>query len=247
MENGRTGWSATMVVALVVGGAAPAVTAQAPAVDAMFSAEVSVQRAVVDARGRVTRELPGAKYLLERRADGRLRLTMRPTRATPASGPLADPYAGVVVDQDEQGRLVVTGPDGKPLPGVPLMPGVLPGANRDDDALVAATADLRRRRAQITEAFGPRAGAVRGLDRYVVKTGETVQEVLVSPASALPVEVNVLTKGALTGRHEFSYEPLPDGRLVRARTRSEVVAGTTGERLVSVTTLSGVRVAEGAR
>ena len=187
MENSKIGWRVSAVATMAVmswTGAGRAQALSASTGDTTFSAEVTVQRAMVNDRGTVTRELPGSRYLLERRADGRVRLTMRPTRTNPASGPLADAYGGIVVEQDVTGELRLTGKDGAPIPGVPPMPAsALPfGPGDAEDAMVTRSRDADTRRGQISRTFGRRVGTVRGFDRYVVNRGEAVEEMLVSRA-----------------------------------------------------------------
>lgn len=217
----------------------------------VFSAQVSVERAMVDERGKVIRELPSSRYRMERTADGRLRLTMLATRAYPTSGPLADAYAGIVVEQDPtSGTLRLLGKDGKPMPGAPTVPESLartamPAAT--DDGVIVRAGALAARRAALAQRLGARVGAVRGLDRYVVKRGSAVEEVLVAPGAAVPMEVNVVEDGVLTERHQYGYDAQPDGALVRTRARSESRVGSGKERLVTVTTLTQVHVDGGAR
>lgn len=226
------------------------VTAQAgrahmEALSGAFRAEVTVERAVVDERGKVVRDMPGSRYRMERTADGRVRLTLLPTRPYPVAGPLADAYAGIVVEQDPAtGTLRVLGKDGKPLPGAPPMPSSLaqsavPAVS--DDGLITRR-PLAARRAALAGSLGPRVGTMRGLERYVVKRGSAIEEVLVSPDTALPVEINVVDGGALTERHQFTYETRSDGFVVRTRSRSESRLGAGRERLVSVTTLTQVEI-----
>ncbi len=244
------------MAALVAALAALAHTAAAQAVDtapadgAVFSADVTVERAVIDAKGRVTRRLPSSKYRIERFAGGRSRMAMQASTAAPRIGPLADPYAGMIVEFDPAGSgLRIVGSNGQPLPGAPPLPaGLVPPelAAGADDGLVTPARDAVRRRGELGRNFGTRAGSVRRLERYLAKHGTRVQEVLVSPATALPVEVNVADGGVLEEHHEFAYEEGAQGQLVRTRTRSESrVPGTVNDRLVSVTTLANVRVAGG--
>jgi hypothetical protein len=221
-----------------------------PADGAVFSADVTVERSVIDGKGRVTRHLPPSKYRIERFAGGRTRMAMQASSAGPRIGPLADPYAGMVVEFDPAGAgLRIIGSDGRPLPGAPPLPaGLAPPelARGADDGLVTPASDAIRRRGELSRHFGTRSGSVRRLERYLARQGTRVQEVLVSPATALPVEVNVADGGVLEEHHEFAYEESARGRLVRTRTRSESrVQGTANERLVSVTTLANVRVAGG--
>jgi hypothetical protein len=221
-----------------------------PADGAVFSADVTVERAVIDGKGRVTRHLPPSKYRIERFAGGRSRMVMQASTAGPRIGPLADRYAGMIVEFDPAGAgLRIIGSDGRPLPGAPPVPaGLAPPelAQGADDGLVTPARHAARRRVELTAHFGTRTGTVRRLERYLARRGTRVQEVLVSSATALPVEVNVADDGVLEEHHEFAYEEGAHGQLVRTRTRSESrVPGKADERLVSVTTLSNVRVAGG--
>lgn len=238
----------TMVVATKIA-SAQAVDTE-PAGGAEFSADVTVERAVIDGKGRVTRHLPPSKYRIERFAGGRSRMAMQASTTGPRIGPLADPYAGMIVEFDPAGAgLRIIGSDGQPLPGAPPLPaGLAPPelARGADDGLVTPTRDAIKRRGELSRHFGTRTGSVRRLERYLARHGTRVQEVLVSPATALPVEVNVADRGVLEEHHAFAYEERAPGRLVRTRTRSESrVPGKGNERLVSVTTLSNVRVAGG--
>jgi hypothetical protein len=238
----------TMVVGAEIA-SAQAVDTEPPD-GAVFSADVTVERAVIDGNGRVTRQLPPSKYRIERFAGGRSRMVMHASTAGPRIGPLADPYAGMIVEFDPAGSgLRIIGSNGQPLPGAPPLPaGLIPPelARGADDGLVTPARDAVTRRGELSRHFGTRTGSVRRLERYLYRDGTRVQEVLVSPATALPVEVNVADDGVLEEHHEFAYEESAHGQLVRTRTRSESrVPGTVNERLVSVTTLANVRAAGG--
>ncbi len=226
-----------------------AVAAPAPAGDALFSAEVTVERAVVNEKGTVIRDLPRSRYRIEHFTGGRSRMAMLPSAPGPRVGPLADPYAGMVVEFDPAGAgLRLLGRDGQPVPGAPPLPaGLVPpelGQGRHD-GLVTPRRERDQRRADLTRQFGTRAGTVRQLERYVDSRGARWQEVLVEPATALPVEVNVVQDGRLDEHHEFSYDEPTPGHLVRTRTRSETRVPGAAERLIAVTTLAHVRVSGG--
>jgi hypothetical protein len=91
-------------------------------------------------------------------------------------------------------------------------------------------------------------GRLRGFDRYLGRDGKTVRELLVSPDSALPAEMNVVDDGALVERHTFEYVRVSNGSWVRQRSSSEaVVPGRPSQRLVAVTTMDDIRTAGGAR
>lgn len=252
VRSTRAWHRAALVMAMVVAatGAHGQTAGATPADGAEFSADVTVERAVIDDKGKVMRRLPSTKYRIERFAGGRSRMAMQASTAGARIGPLADPYAGMIVEFDPAGSgLRVIGSDGQPLPGAPPLPaGLVPPelAHGADDGLVTPAGDASTRRSELSRHFGTRTGSVRRLERYLATYGTRVQEVLVSPATALPVEVNVVAGGVLEEHHAFAYEERAHGRLVRTRTRSESrVPGTDHERLVSVTTLANVRVAGG--
>ncbi|HUU33918.1 MAG TPA: hypothetical protein VMW48_07620, partial [Vicinamibacterales bacterium] len=199
--------------------------------------------------GTVLRDLPGSRYRIEQFAGGRTRMAMLPSTAGPRVGPLADPYAGMVVEFDPAGSsLRLLGPNGQPLPGAPALPAALAPLelSQGGDGFVSQVRDSEKRRGDLGRHFGRRAGSVRRLERYLDTRGARWQEVLVEPATALPVEVNVVQDGRLDEHHEFTYYESAPGHLVRTRTRSESrVPGTTDQRLVAVTTLAKVIVAGG--
>ena len=252
MERYAGRWQAVALVAAITAGAGTAGAQQQPqepAGDAVFSADVTVERAVVDGQGRLQRELPRSRYRIERFSGGRSRMVMLATTPEPRVGPMADAYAGLVVEFDAAaGGVRVLGKDGRPLPGAPPLTGNLMPVELTeggDNALVLTDETTARRR-DLTRQFGSRVGTLRRMERYLTKAGNRVQEVLVAPATALPIEVNVVEGGVLEERHEFEYENRGRGRLVRTRMRSESrLPGATNERLVSVTTLSDVRMAGG--
>ncbi len=270
MERNKGRWQATLVLAATVvttvgahgvrvDEAGPATqdvavdaavaAAEEGVAEALFSAEVTVERAVVNDRGAVIRDLPRSRYRIEQFAGGRNRMAMLPSTAGPRIGPLADPYAGMVVEFDPAGSgLRLLGADGRPLPGAPELPTSLapPELGQGGEGFVAPVRDTPKRRDSLSRHFGRRAGSVRRLERYLDTRGARWQEVLVEPASALPVEVNVMQDGQLEEHHEFTYVESAPGQLVRTRTRSETrVPGTKGQRLVATTTLVSVRVAGG--
>ena len=207
MTGRNTRWhAAVMAAAMAVGGRA---AAQQPAEptnpEVTFSADVSVTQAIVDRTGKTVRELPGSRYRLERRAGRQMRLTMLATRPSPARGPLADVYAGITVDAEPTtGALQVRDARGRRLetPATSSMPPAPVGA---DENLVVAAADRAQRIAALTGRFGQPVGSVRALHRYLARSGRVVEEVLVTPDTALPVELNRLEDGVLVEHHTFEY------------------------------------------
>jgi hypothetical protein len=252
MENESIGWrlAAAAAMAALAGVAAAQTVPAEPANGATCSADVTVTRAILDASGRVVQETPGARYRIERRPDGRLRMTLRATKAVPASGPLADAYAGITVEPGENGRLLIRQPDGRPLAAADEAGAVLPPASPDGDlgGLFIRAEAVKERRRRLREQFGAVVGRLGSLDRYLVRRGRVVEEVLVGPETGLPVEMNILEGGALVEHHRFEYDAIPGGGFVRRMARSEsAVPGTPGQRLVSVTTVADVRLMAGAR
>ena len=249
MTGRNMGWQAAVMAAAMAVGVRTAAQepGQSSDPEVTFSADVTVTQTIVDRTGKTTRQLPGSRYRLERRAGGQMRLTMLATRASPVRGPLADVYAGITVDTDPStGALQVRDAQGRRLetPAVGSVPAAPAGA---DDGLVF-TADRAQRSAALVERFGQPVGSVRALHRYLARSGRMVEEVLVTPDTALPAELNRLEDGVLVEHHTFEYAPVGDGRLVRARTRSDTALPQGhGARLVAVTSLSGIRVAGGAR
>jgi hypothetical protein len=248
MSSRQRGWAIAIVAVAILSDRSGA-TAQADGGDAAaFSAEVTVTRAIVTDDGKLVREVPASRYRLERFASGRVRLTMRPTRTQPAAGPMADAYAGIVVEQDADGAVRLLRADGTPVPGAPpSATGLIPEQTLMPGGWVISVRDAAERRQALTASYGARAGAVNGLDRYVVRKGTSLREVLVSPRWALPVEVNVLAGQTLEERHQFEYVERADGHLVRTRTRSESqLPDGSRQRMVAITALADV-VIGGAR
>ncbi len=250
MKSNRSGWGgATVVVAaaLSAGTAAAAAAPEWAEPAAGFSAEVTVTHTMIDAKGARLRDLPTARYRLDRDADGAMRLTMLATRSSPARGPLADPFAGITVDTAADGGWRVRGASGEALSG-PAAAARLPLAAGDDDSLVVRTSDRGRRLAALAQRYGRAAGTVRALARYLERRGRTVEEMLVAPGTGLPVELNRVEDGILVEQHRFEYTPAGDDLLVRSRTEStSAVPDGSGARVVSVTTLSAIQIAGGAR
>ncbi len=251
MERRTMRWPATLMLAVTMAARAAAGQPEVEAAGgALFSAEVTVDRSVVDERGKLVRDLPRSRFRIEQFAGGRSRMAMLAGTGGPRVGPLADPYAGMVVEFDPAGAgLRLLGPDGRPVAGVPPVPASFtPSELTRGEGLVTSMREAATRRGELARHFGTRTGSVRNLERYLETHGPRVHEVLVQPSTALPVEMNVVHDGLLEEHHEFTYDQRASGQIVRTRTRSESrVPGAKGQRLVSVTTLADVRVAGGAR
>lgn len=87
-------------------------------------------------------------------------------------------------------------------------------------AWLAESGRQAERRDAIVRAFGPAVGRTRGLDRYVTQTTTGRQEVLVTPDTALPVELRSAVEGAEV-QTDVTYEPYGPYGYVRRFMRSE--------------------------
>ncbi len=236
-----------------------AATAQTPDTTAtprtLFSVDVVVERSIVQADGQVVHQLPPVRYRLTRSqtSTGRTStVTLERSRAFPATGPLADPFAGFRVEYDERGGSPrVYNAKGERLPEPDLekegrvrasVPLIESGSFGD---LIAKRAGATERRQHLQRDLGPPVGRVRGLDRFLSAQGEVTHEVLVDPADAVPVEVNLARNGALESHVTFDYQVLSDGSLLRRAARSEsLVPGRPDHRLLTRTTYGNVQLAE---
>ena len=240
----------TVSIALVLGvGLHSGVTlAQTKSGIDVFRADVILERTVIDQSGRVVRETPPVRLHLSRtELDGMQRTTMmigREERDT-LSGAARDPYDGMRVEFDDNGSpLRIFDKNGQPLSTTQQAIGVLPPADLRAAVLgrgLVLRDTVKDRHARLRRDLGAPKGQLRGLDRYLAQSGDLVQEVLVAPATAAPVEINVVRKGVLESHSTFAYDVLPDGTLVRHIWRDESrIPGEPSERLVMQVTLSNV-------
>lgn len=198
------------------------------------------------------------------------RLAAPMIRSTRGQALLAEPTTIVRIEDDEDGTaprvynrrgLLVRLPSvedrrvlGEPVPGsldVPKLPDLAyPDAKRSStpgrdwvDAFVAAPSRKEARRAALQRRFGRTSGRVRHLDRFITTSADGTMEVLADPASALPIEVNVVRDGALVAQSTLGYSAGANGALIRRSVRSEhVVAADSGARAVAQIELSNVRL-----
>lgn len=112
-------------------------------------------------------------------------------------------------------------------------------------SLVFKDADLPNRRQALERSHGRPAGRVGKLSRYVQPRGEFSEELLVDPASALPVEVNLTKQDALEAHTTIEYGTATKGQMVRRHLRTEQrLDGRSGRRSVVSVDFSNV-AAEG--
>jgi len=228
-------------------GAAGQLAAAAPDDGAELSATVTVTRALLTDEGALVRELPTSRYRLARFRDGTMRMTMLAAAPGPRIGPLADPYAGMVVEGDlARGSFEVRDRGGKRLE-LPSGAGFEAPAGASEP-LIAEVARGGERRRALERVYGRPQGRLRGLLRYVARRNDVVEEVLVAPDSLLPSELTVVTAGVLTEHHAFAYLAVPGRGWVRHRSTAQTrVAGDGPQRLLSVTELADIRTAGGGR
>lgn len=252
----RTGISryaggAALAAMVMMGATPPDATAQAvtPPLESgvMLAATVTVTRALLTDTGGVLRELPTSRYTLAQFRDGRLRITMLASRPGPRIGPMADPYADMVVEGNlAQGTLELRDASGKRIP-LPASAG-LPAAAEPGESFFADSGETPRRRQALERDYGRPTGKLRGLMRYVARRGTTTEEVLVASDTMLPAELNVVTDGVLTEHHAFSYRRLPGDRWIRQQSVAHtLVTGRQPQRMLSITTLDDIRTDGGPR
>jgi hypothetical protein len=247
-RNSQVAALAAVVVAWATSaGAAGQLAGAAPDDGAELSATVTVTRALLTDEGTLVRELPTSRYRLARFRDGVMRMTMLAAAPGPRIGPMADPYAGMVVEGDlARGRFEVRDKTGKRLE-LPLGDG-FPAAPGAGEPLLADAAQTSERRQALERAYGRPQGRLRGLLRYVARRNRAVEEVLVAADTLLPAELNVVTGGVLTEHHAFSYVAVPGRGWLRHRSLAQTrVTGDRPQRLLSVTELTDIRTAGGAR
>jgi hypothetical protein len=241
----RTRWrpAAAMAIGVAWAGVAGAqVTGEATA--PVFSAVVVVDDSIVDDRGTVVETRPKTRYRMTVRRVGQgfeTEIVHPPARLFPR-GPLMDPRGGYryVFDQgftnprvyDPAGTLV--SPADPARIGEPAAPSARP-------AFTHADRDRRARRDDLVRRFGAAVGTIAGRERYLAQDGDETTETLVEPSTMLPVEINVVRRGALAQRTALAYGRLPGGRWYVATTRSELAApGPAGQRFVSTSTFLNV-------
>jgi hypothetical protein len=98
------------------------------------------------------------------------------------------------------------------------------------DGLVNPASKLDERRRRLVQQYGtPRK--YKALDRYLQIDGQRVRELLVEPATALPVEINVIVEGVLQSHTTLQYSSATDGSHVKRGLHVEAVRqGAPGER-----------------
>jgi hypothetical protein len=245
MRSGITaGWqAAAMAMAITTGSAGAAGAQGTDDTTSVYSADVVVDEVIVDERGATVETRPQSRYRITVRRVGQgleTEIVHPPGRLFPR-GPLTDPRGGyrfVFDDGFTNPRLY--DPNGALLSpqGAAVGAGLAVAAPR---AFTLADADRRTRRDDLIRRFGAAIGTVAGRDRYLTQEGDETIEMLVEPATMLPVEINVVWRGALAQRTGLAYGRLPGGRWYVASMRGELpLPGPAGRRFVSTSTYLNV-------
>lgn len=185
-------------------------------------------------------------FTLERRHTPSGWTTVLLYRATP-DGALATPLDGARVEYADGARgLKVYDKDGRLNPrlsqdadtGLP----VFDGAARWLDSLLADPRQRDERRRSLERAHGAPVGRVRGLDRYLSRHGDMVNEVLADPRTGVVMESSVAREGVLLERVQFEYAVRPDGSLFRHTIRTEQASAEGQERSLVTVAFSNLTV-----
>ena len=256
-------------VALVAIVATTATTGSQSAAEGVFAADVAIRQEHVGADGqRLPGAAPAARYRIEHRAgpNALTRLTMvefEGMLAESVAGPVAvdNPFLVARMELDHKGvRLYnrrgdrlqeVTAADRRyfgfanpPPAATPLDTGGM-SARSHASNLVVAAGRRDERREELERQFGQPRGQVRGLDRYVITRDQSVQEVLVDPVTALPVEVNTVRGAVLASHVRMTHQPLGNGSFLRRSFRAERSLPDTARRIVTTIDVTNVQVAAG--
>jgi hypothetical protein len=184
--------------------------------------------------------------------------------AESVDGPVAldNPFLAVRMELDPGGGLrlynrrgerlrEVTAADrrhfGPANPGRPVTPPdsrVMSARARTSNLLVSA-AKSDERRAELERQFGRPVERVRGLDRYIRTRQGDIDEVLVDPATALPIELNTVRNGALASQIQMTYEPTGNGALIRRWFRAERALADAARRVVTTIDVTNAQVGSG--
>jgi hypothetical protein len=235
-----------------------------------FTADVTISQMHVGGDGqRLPGAAPKAKYRIEQRPgpNALIRLTLveiEGVTAESAAGPVSldNAFLAVRMDLDPKGGLRLYNRRGERLREVTAADRRLfghanpPRGTTPPDARVmtvrAQTSNLLvtaggsgERRTNLERRFGKPVERVRGLDRYVAARKGDIDEVLVDPATALPVELNTVRKGTLASRVQMTHEPKGNGTFVRRWFRAERALPDAARRVVTTIDVSNVQVIAG--
>jgi hypothetical protein len=235
-----------------------------------FTADVAISQMHVGTDGqRLPGAAPSARYRIEHRPgpNALTRLTIVEVEGITAesvAGPVAldNPFLAVRMELDPKNGLRLYnrrgerlrdvtaadrrhfGPANPPQPSTPPDPRVMSARAQTSNLLVTA-GHTNERRAELERQFGRPVERVRGLDRYVATRQGDIDEVLVDPATALPVELNTVRRGALASHVQMTHEPTGNGAFVRRWFRAERALPDADRRIVTTIDVTNVRIATG--
>jgi hypothetical protein len=113
-------------------------------------------------------------------------------------------------------------------------PGNGPAGGREWARGLVVTEDASaQRRAALQQKHGRSTQRVRGLDQFVSRSADRFEEILVHPQLGVPMEINLLTNGALTRRTLFKYDESSNGVALLRSVRYESAVDGSGARRVS--------------
>jgi hypothetical protein len=262
-------WAAVLVAVAATIEPGVSQTARAADVGESFTADVAIEQTHMSSDGRpLPGASPSARYRLEHRAgsSGATVLTLLSLERDTAEGladriPLDNPFLAVRMELDAKGGLRMFNGRGDRLrePTVAdrhlfdLKPGAASGAadsrevaarGRHPQFVIPANGGADRR-AALEEIFGKPVERVRGLDRYLSRRHDDVDEVLVDPGTVLPAELNTVRRGALVSRVQMAYEARANGTLLRRSLRAERTLTDDPRRIVTTIDISNVMIAGG--
>jgi hypothetical protein len=243
-----TGWRAAVVAAGLTWAHSAGAQPVQPAAP-IFSADVLIEDAIVDAQGRIVEARPATRYRITRRpVTGGIETEIVYAAARLfTKGPLHDPRSGLRYVFGPPGSGVrVYDTHGQTVAAIADDSAMRTGADGDDATVVYADRELRSREAALRRRLGRPVARLGRHDRYVTTDGDSTSETLVEPATMLPVEANVVRGGALALRSAWRYGRMPGGRWYLATMRTETVLGDgSGRRFVSTETHTNVSGTEG--
>jgi hypothetical protein len=235
-----------------------------------FTADVAVSQMHVGANGqRLPGTAPSATYRIEHRAGAHAftRVAMvefEGIKAESVAGSVTvdNPLLAVRMELDPKDGLRLFNRRGDRLPEVTAAdrrffgianptPATTPPHSRvmseraQVSNLVVAAGRQAERRTDIEREFGRPVERLRGLDRYIASRRGNIDELLVDPVAALPVELNTVRGGVLASRVQIAHEPKGNGAFVRRWFRAERALADGGRRVVTTIEVTNVRIGAG--
>jgi hypothetical protein len=210
--------------------------------------DIVVTRYLVDASGQHSGPpAQTVRYRIARIQTNQGWHTIMTLGAPDAASPEAqarNPFLGGRLEIDHAGAFTMFDNQGREI-RLPDRPGSLATTLTDrwSESLehIDTSPATRRARVQEVEAkYGRPAGRIRGLNQYLRKAGDDVEELLFDDVRSVPVELNIMRHDVLHGHVAFEYAGAPGGRLHRRRTRSEARVTNDGHRMVTVAEFSNI-------